>query len=168
MEMMRNNAQAPLARRRGSKVSNNNSPFSRRTSPYGANPKSNQAPETRTIAGTEDSLVRGIDTLAIVEQYYGSLIPQLKNLVDRRASSKEIFEASRAVVAAKLASIAVGSADERTSLAAISELLNRLEGKAKESKEITHKMASLKDEELDAVLLTALQESAGDDEVGKD
>lgn len=53
--------------------------------------------------------------------------------------------------------------DSKTALAAVKELLDRLEGKVTEKKEVTHAMAKLKDEELDALVLTALDEGAGED-----
>ena len=85
----------------------------------------------------------------------------MKKLIDGKAPSSEILKLVEAVAAARLASEAALS--DEFNLAAVKELMDRVHGKSTEKKELTHKMAKAKDEELDALLLTAAAD-ADDDE----
>jgi hypothetical protein len=111
----------------------------------------------------EDSLLESLDDLALFQDLRADLLPELRRLIEGRAPTKDILESARAAAVARLASMAVLDEDSKVALAAIKELLERSEGKVTEKKEITHAMGKLKDEELDALVLTALSENASDE-----
>jgi hypothetical protein len=123
-----------------------------------ANPRSNQRafPNGNT---PEHRVAQIIDDLAEFEEFRTTVLPELRRLIKTGAPSKEILERGRALVAARLVTIAAIDPDSKTALAAAKELLDRVDGKVVEKKEVKHAMANLKDEELDALVLTALDNS---------
>lgn len=121
-------------------------------------------PTTASNDGVEKSMTGLLDDLSTFEDMRRDLLPKLRKAVEGGASTKDILGTARAVAVARLASIAVLEADTKTALAAVKELLDRLEGRTVDKKEVTHAMAKLKDEELDALLITAVSESAEDSE----
>lgn len=117
-----------------------------------------------TVNHAEDSLVEALDDLALFQEMRAELLPELRRLIETKAPTKQILESARAAAVARLASLAVMDEDSKTALAAIKELLDRSEGKVTEKKEITHAMSKLKDEELDALVLSTLDEADSDGE----
>jgi hypothetical protein len=91
-------------------------------------------------------MMHALDDLAIFEELKAEMLPQLRSLIQKGASSKEILGSARAAAVARL------------------ELLDRIEGKPKEQKDITHHLAKLKDEEIDALLITAISENSDEEE----
>lgn len=128
-----------------------------RRSPFTARPRSN--PPTPSLGSEEANMVERLDELAMFEEYRATMLPKLRAQIERGASTKEILGTAQAAAVARLASMAVLEQDSKVALAAIKELLERTDGKVTENKKIVHAMEKLKDEELDAVLLTALEES---------
>lgn len=108
----------------------------------------------------EESMVEALDDLALLQEMRATYIPALRKLVEGGAPSEQILKLVESMAAARLASEAALSAD--FNLAAIKELFDRTKGKAKESKELTHRLEKLPDSDLDALLLTAAVET--DDE----
>lgn len=124
---------------------------------------SGQARQPASSNTAEDRLVAALDDLSLFTQFQSELLPDLRKMIQDGASTKDILGRARALAVARLTSLAVMEPDSKVALSAVKELLDRLEGKPTEKKEITHAMAKLKDEELDALVLTALNES-GDSE----
>jgi hypothetical protein len=123
-----------------------------------ASPRSNQR-AFPSGNGPEQHVARVIDELAEFDEFKATVLPKLRQMIKGNAPSKEILEAGRALVAARLATIAATEPDAKTALAAAKELLDRTDGKVTERREVEHKMAKLKDDELDALVLTAFNES---------
>lgn len=108
----------------------------------------------------ESGLIEALDELAMFEDFQKDMLPKLQALVKRGARTEEILEMGRALAVARLVTIAATEADSGKALAAVRELLDRKEGKVTERREVTHRMSQLKDEELDALVLTALNDAA--------
>lgn len=121
-------------------------------------------PQPLAVNETERGLIETLDELALFQDLRADLLPELRKLIEGRAPTKDILESARAAAVARLASLAVMDEDSKVALSAIKELLDRTEGKVSEKREITHAMAKLKDEELDALVLTTLNESTSDQE----
>lgn len=113
---------------------------------------------------TEDRMIEAIDDLAEFDQFKAEVLPAIRKQLAAGASTKDILSTARSVAVARLAMIAVHEGDSKTALQAIKELLERTDGKVSEKKEITHQLANMKDEELDALLITAATESDDGDE----
>ena len=131
---------------------------------YTARPALKKTPGYTRKDIEEKKMVAALDDLAMFEELQKSIIPQLRALIKKGATSQEILEAGRAIAAARLVSMA--ALEPGANLAAIKELFDRLEGKATERKEFTHKLGKLREEELDALLLTAASD-VGDEEEEK-
>lgn len=126
-----------------------------------ARPKSN--PRLPDPHRGEAQMARAIDALAEFEEYQTEILPILKQMVKSKATSTEMIEQARPLLVAKLVSIAMSSEDEGRRASMALALLDRIDGKPVERKQVVHAMAKLKDEELDAMLLTALAETDGED-----
>lgn len=124
----------------------------------GARPRVRREPPVPAKTA-EDRMVESLDELSFFQEFKAELLPDLRKLVEGGAPTKEILERARALATARLASLAALETDSRTALVAIKELMDRLDGKATERKEIKHSMEQLRDEELDALVLTAMKEA---------
>lgn len=122
-----------------------------------ARPRVNKAPVVPARTA-EDHMATVLDELTFFQEFKAELLPDLRKLITGGAPTKEILERARALATARLASLAALETDSRTALVAIKELMDRLDGKATERKEIKHSMEQLRDEELDALVLTAMKD----------
>jgi hypothetical protein len=119
-------------------------------------------PRPSAVNEEEERTVEALDQLAEFEEYKQQLLPEIAKLVRGGAPTKDILNRSKALAVARLALIAVNDADSKTALSAIRDILDRTEGKVTEKREVTHAMANLADNELDALVITALEESTDD------
>lgn len=113
----------------------------------------------RTTNQDEEGLIEALDQLAMFQDFQLDMLPKLQALVKKGAKTDEILEMGRALAVARLVTIAATEADSGKALAAVRELLDRKEGRVVERKEVKHSMSQLKDADLDALVLTALQEA---------
>ena len=94
------------------------------------------------------------------------LLPMLKGDLKRGATAKEIREKYSAFLQARQVSIALTTDDVAKADAAINKIIDRVEGKATEKREVTHQFAELTDEQLDAIIYSEqddlLEDSAND------
>ncbi len=90
------------------------------------------------------------------------MLPQLRALMKRGAKTEEILELGRALAAGRLITIAATEEDSGKALSAIKDILDRKDGKVTEKREVVHKMGKLRDEELDALVMTAIDEQGED------
>lgn len=127
-----------------------------RRSPFTARPRSNQ-PVINTRQN-EAHMVEVLDELALFEEYRATMLPKLREQIEAGASTKDILGTAQAAAVARLASMAVLEQDSKVALAAIKELLERTDGKVTENKKIVHAMEQLKNEELDALVMSKLDE----------
>ena len=114
----------------------------------------------------EEKMVRQLDDLAKFEEFK-TLLPKLQRMIKEGKSSKDIRDWAAPFVQASMTNIALTEKDAKTRLAAGKDLLDRDEGKAKENKEITHRLDNLDDRQLDALLkseIDAYEESPDDEE----
>ena len=114
-----------------------------------------QAPVVPDIEGA-------LDDLALFQEMRATLLPQLRAAVESGKSSAEIMEIGRAMAVARLVSMA--ALEPEANLGAIKEILERIHGKVTDKREIVHPMSKLKDEELDALLLSAGSDEGLDDD----
>ena len=84
-----------------------------------------------------------------------TLLPALRQAVESGKTSAEILELGRALAVARLVSMA--ALEPLGNLGAIKEVLERIHGKVTDKREVTHALAKLKDEEVDALLLSAME-----------
>lgn len=111
---------------------------------------------------TEDRANVAIDDLAEFEQFRADILPKIQAQMKANASTKDILNTAKAVAVGRLAMIAAMEGDSKTALNAIKALLERTDGPVEERKTVTHQLSNMRDEELDALLITAVNET--DDE----
>jgi hypothetical protein len=99
-----------------------------------------------------------LDELSEFEEFRREVLPELRRMMYRHASAKEIAEFTRARMLARAATLALTSPDEKVALSALKEVLDRGDGKATETKKI--EMNQMSDAELDALIKAEL-EAAG-------
>lgn len=122
---------------------------------------------------------RTISALHQLEEFYKfreEILPVLRKSLAKGDSAESIYEKFQAYAAARAVSIAATETDSGRALAAIKDILDRSQGRAVERKELSHKLASVPEEQLDALIQTKLQAAAleaeafgeepGDDETG--
>jgi hypothetical protein len=102
----------------------------------------------------ERRMHRRIDDLIAFEEFQEEILPALRMALKEGKSAEEIYKMATAAAAARVVTIAVKEQDSSKALAAAKEILDRDGGKAVERKEVKHKYSELKDDELDALLLS--------------
>lgn len=117
-------------------------------------------------AAIEAKMSTALEDLSEFESFKRDLLPKIRQALKDGKKPEEIMNLAKSLAAARVATIAAFDLDSKTALTAARDLLDRTEGKAKETKEIRHAMANAKDEDIDAVLLTALSDD--EDASGKD
>lgn len=110
----------------------------------------------------EIRIAKALDDLAAFEEFQAELLPALRGAIQAGKTADDIYKMAEAMAAARAVTIAATEKDSGKALAAIREVLDRSKGKATERREIAHKYEKLKDEELDALILSELAESGED------
>lgn len=113
---------------------------------------------------TEDRMIGSIDELAEFRKFKAEFLPRL--LADRKAglTAAQIRAKYANEVELRKVQIALFEPDSTKALAACKDITDRVEGKPKEITETTHKFEQLKDEQLDALILSKLGDKATDDD----
>lgn len=112
--------------------------------------------KTNKIA--ETAMTSLVEALVEFEDFKEKLLPAIQKDLLAGMSSKELREKYSAIVQARQITTAIASRDEGRASAAAKDIIDRTEGKATERREVTHKYADLKDEELDAILASEEEE----------
>jgi hypothetical protein len=107
---------------------------------------------------TEDETIELIDQLTAFEDFQGNILPALQKDVKNGLSTKQLREKYASLVQARIITAALANPDDGKALAAATDLINRVEGKPTEKKEVTHTLANASDKEIDAILRSELEE----------
>lgn len=105
-----------------------------------------------------------MDELALFQQFKEELLPKLQEAIVGGKSAEDILEMSQKYAAARLGTIIATEVDSGRALSAIKEVLDRTLGKAVERKQVDHRLGKLPEEQIDALLITALEETTSTDE----
>lgn len=106
----------------------------------------------------ESKLIKREDQIAAFEEFHTKLLPQLREAIASGKGAKEIFEEWAPLAAARIVNIAATEMDSAKALAAAEKIIHQALGKPTERKELTHKMESLSEEQLDALLMSRMKE----------
>ena len=110
-----------------------------------------------------------LDDVTAFEDFRASILPVLRDALKQGMDADTIYKKFQAFAAARAISIAATEIDSSKALSAIKDILDRTQGRAKERQEVTHKLSSLPEEQLDAILLSKLQANmSGQEEDGDD
>lgn len=105
-------------------------------------------------------MAAAMDELDSYERYKQEIAPKMRELMERGASTEEIYKFAQSFAAARAVTIALSEVDSSKALAAVKEILDRSQGKAKERTEIEHRYSKMPENELDALLESKLREVA--------
>lgn len=109
-------------------------------------------------AKAESRMIGHIDELNAFEEFKESVLPQLRADLRKGLSAEQIYKKYQHLAAARNVTIALTEADSSKALAAVRDILDRSQGKAKERQEVTHKLEKLPEDQLDALILSKAKE----------
>lgn len=103
------------------------------------------------------------DDLAEFEIFKENILPLIRRDLNAGLTAEEFFKKYAPYAAARGVNIALTHEDKSAAINMIKDILDRTQGKAVTREEHSHKYEQLSDSELDAMILTKIQE----DEPGK-
>lgn len=106
----------------------------------------------------ESTRARTLDDLALHDELMGGMLGSLKADVTRGMTAEQLLKKYSSLAAARTVQTALTHEDAGLALAASKDIIDRAQGKAKETKEVRHALANSTDEEVDALLLSKLNE----------
>lgn len=127
----------------------------------GARPKANRQKRTHGFYRSnpeENRISELIKNLAAFEDFNSRILPALQADIKNGMTPKELREKYLSIVTGRVITDALMTDDAGKAAAIARDLADRVEGKATEKKEVTHKFADMKDEELDAILKSEIDE----------
>lgn len=117
--------------------------------------------ETNSI---QETRARNIDDLVMYDDLLQGILSSVKKDLAAGLTGVEIMTKYAAIAAARTVSIAATEADSARALAGAKDILDRVYGKAKETKDVTHRLDKVEEKQLDAILLTELEALEIDEE----
>ena len=127
----------------------------------GARPKSRRhhATHPHTQGATHDNRMAGVlDDIAEFEEFRESTLKAIRKDIKAGLSPKELLKKYSSIVQGRLLTTMLTTTDEKIVTALGKDLIDRAEGKATEKKEVKHSFADMKDEELDAILKSEIED----------
>lgn len=110
--------------------------------------------ETNEIQNTR---VRNIDDLMIHDDLMSGILSSVKKDLAAGLTGPEIMEKYAAIAAARTVTIAATEFDSGKALQASKDILDRAYGKAREIKDVTHRLAQVDEKQIDSLLITELE-----------
>lgn len=99
---------------------------------------------------------RSLDELAIQDEMWSGVLQSVRDDVRKGASAEDLLAKYAVLAAARITTIAATDADSGRALSASKDIMDRVYGKAREVKDVTHRLDKVKEEQLDALLLSEL------------
>lgn len=117
--------------------------------------------ETNEIQNTR---VRNIEDLALYDDMLQGVLGSVKKDLAAGLTGTEILAKYSSLASARIISIAAMEADSGKALAAAKDILDRVHGKAKEVKDVTHRLAQIDEKQIDAILISEISALEVDDD----
>lgn len=105
-----------------------------------------------------EEVVNLIDQVAAFEEFCGLILPAIRKDLTKGLTAEKLYAKYTNLAAARGISIAMTEQDSNKALSAIKEILDRSSGKAVERVQVQHRFEKLRDEELDALLISRAKE----------
>lgn len=118
--------------------------------------------------GIENRMTRSLDKLAKYEEFLQDVIPQIRADVKEGLTGAEIQEKYQRELVAKQVSLALTEKDSAKAFKLIQDIRDRIEGKATQKVETTHRLENMDEDQLDALILSkagSVAEDSSDEEV---
>lgn len=104
-------------------------------------------------ASTHDNrAAKMIDDLAEFEEFRETTLKAIRRDISKGMGAKQLREKYAAIVQGRLITDALTTDDTAKAALIGKDIIDRVEGKATEKKEVTHRFKDMKDEELDAII----------------
>ena len=119
----------------------------------------------KTGEANQQWLAATVDDKAAIFSFAEKMMPVIRRAHEKGLTAEQVLESIESLAALRVATEL--ASEGATGLAAAKDILDRRMGKAKETKEIAHRLGKLPEQELDALLvskLAALEESSGENE----
>lgn len=97
-----------------------------------------------------------LDELAEFEEFKDQVLPAIRKDLAAGLTESQILEKYKALAAAAVVTITTKIDQPAVALAAAKDILDRTRGKAKESKDVTHRFSQMPEKEIDAILASEL------------
>lgn len=107
---------------------------------------------------TEDEMIDLVDRVSAFEDFEANILPALKADVKSGMTPAELRKKYASLAQARVITAALTNPDDTKAVIAAQDIINRVEGKPTEKKEVTHTLANASDKELDAILNSEIEE----------
>lgn len=127
-----------------------------------AKPKGKELPSNTAVAYAEevDTMLedrsRNLDELAVFDEMLGGVLEGVRQDIRKGATTDQLLEKYANLALARIITVAVSDADSGRALSAAKDIMDRARGKAKETKDVTHRLAKVDERQIDAILLSEL------------
>lgn len=111
---------------------------------------------TSRARSVQNKMAETLDDLAEFEQFREEILKRVRKDIIKGLTADEIRQKYAAMAAGRVLTIALTEEDSTKALAALKDVQDRAEGKAKERQEVTHKYDKVADDQLDAILMAKL------------
>lgn len=101
---------------------------------------------------SQDEVADLVQDLVDFEDFRQTVLPAIRRDLAAGLTAKQLREKYASLVQARILTEALTSDDSKSAIAAARDVTDRVDGRATEKKEVTHKFDKMTDEELDAVL----------------
>ena len=112
----------------------------------------------------ENFLLDRIDKLAEFEEFCRNMLPALRQDIKSNLSPAELFQKYKALAAARMINIAATEEDAGKAISAIKDILDRADGKPKESIGIENRYEKLDEDQIKSLLMTKIDDLEEDEE----
>lgn len=103
-------------------------------------------------------MTKALDDLAAYEDFKATTLKAIRMDIRKGLGAAELRKKYAAVIQGRLITDALTTEDIKEASAIGKDVIDRVEGKATEKKEVTHKFADMKEDELDAILKSEIEE----------
>lgn len=111
-----------------------------------------------TLRHDQNRMANLLDDVAEFEEFRASTLKAIRKDIKNGMDAKKLREKWAAIIQGKLITDALTTDDVAKAATIGKDLLDRVEGKATEKKEVTHRLSGLNEKELDAVLQSEVQD----------
>jgi geranylgeranyl pyrophosphate synthase len=115
----------------------------------------------RALSGhaVQTKVVSLLDDVIAFEEFQNSILPMLRaDIKNAKLTAPDMYQKYQKLAAARGITFALREQDATKAMGAIKDILDRTQGKPKESKEIEHRLGKLPDQELDSLLVSEAAE----------
>lgn len=126
-----------------------------------ANETKPKRPRGRPRQQTQQRLLDSLEHLTLFQRWQQEVLPRMEACFKAGKSAEDIYKAFASDAAARAVMIATTSPDAGKAMAAIVDILNRANGKPADQVKLEHKYEKLKDDELDALVLSVVNDKKG-------